>query len=48
MENVQKAFGAGDTEIEVVTHGKGLGLLKADDALAPRIARIADVTRTLR
>src|SRR5687768_9847713 len=29
IENVQKAFGAQATEIKVVTHGKGVGMLLA-------------------
>jgi intracellular sulfur oxidation DsrE/DsrF family protein len=42
VENLQKAFGREHTEVEVVTHGKGLGLLrKTNTALKDRIAGIA-------
>ena len=42
VENLQKAFGKDSTEIEVVAHGKGLGLLKkTNTALKDRIAAIA-------
>lgn len=42
VENLRKAF-AGDTvEVEVVTHGKGLGLLRRTNASqAERLAKIA-------
>lgn len=43
VENVQKAFGAANTEIEVVAHGKGLGLLRTTNAsMADRLKRIAN------
>ena len=43
MENVQKAFGKESTEIEVVAHGKGLGLLKkTNTVLKERISSIAN------
>ena len=43
MENVQKAFGRKNTEIEVVSHGKGLGLIqKTNSAMGERIKGIAD------
>ncbi len=42
VENVRKALGREDTELEVVAHGKGLGLLKlTNEALKERIASIA-------
>jgi intracellular sulfur oxidation DsrE/DsrF family protein len=42
IENLQKAFGRENTEIEVVTHGKGLGLVrKTNIALKDRIEGIA-------
>lgn len=42
VENLQKALGAETTEIRVVAHGKGLGLLmKTDTAQAGRIASLA-------
>lgn len=42
VENLQKAFASTRTEIEVVTHGKGLGMLeKANAAQSERIAKIA-------
>ena len=41
VENVQKAFGKESTEIEVVAHGKGLGLLKkTNTGLKERISSI--------
>ena len=41
IENVQKAFGKENTEIEVVTHGKGLGLVKNTTPLKDRVSTIA-------
>lgn len=42
VENLRKAFGAENTEIELVAHGKGLGLLrKEDEGLKERIAALA-------
>ena len=42
VENLQKAFGKESVEIEVVAHGKGLGLLKkTNTGLKERIASIA-------
>lgn len=42
VENLQKAFGKESTEIEVVAHGKGLGLLKkTNTGMKERIAAIA-------
>ena len=42
VENVQKAFGKESTQIEVVAHGKGLGLLRTTNiGLKERIASIA-------
>ena len=44
VENLQKAFGRETTEIEVVVHGKGLGLiLKTNEAMGERIQLISDV-----
>ncbi len=41
VENVQKAFGAGSVEIEVVAHGAGIGLVQLKNAaLRDRIATI--------
>ena len=41
VENVQKAFGAGSVEIEVVAHGAGIGLVQIKNAtLRDRIATI--------
>lgn len=41
VENVKKALGSDATDIRVVAHGGGLGmLLKADTALAGRIASL--------
>lgn len=34
VENVQKAFGAKTTQIEVIAHGKGIGMLLAKTAAA--------------
>lgn len=43
VENLQKAFGRETTEIEVVVHGKGLGLiLKTNEAMRERIQLISD------
>ena len=42
VENVGKALGTDATEIRVVAHGKGVGLLlKTDTTLAPRIAGLS-------
>ncbi|MFN0101410.1 MAG: DsrE family protein [Bryobacteraceae bacterium] len=42
VENLRKSFGKESTEIEVVAHGKGLGLLKkTNTGLKERIASIA-------
>lgn len=38
---MQKAFGIGTTEIDVVTHGKGLGLLKTNEAMRERLQSIS-------
>ena len=43
VENLKKAFGATNTEVEVVGHSKGLGMMLAKNAeLAERMKRIAD------
>ena len=43
VENLQKAFGRETTEIEVVVHGKGLGLiLKTNQAMRERLQLISD------
>lgn len=43
VENLRKAFGSGNSEVEVVGHGKGLGmLLAANRALADRMKKLAD------
>ncbi len=43
VENLQKTFEGESTEIEIVAHGKGLGLiLKTNEALQDRLKRIAD------
>ena len=41
IENVQKAFGRDNTEIEVVAHGKGLSLLKTTTPFKDRVTAIA-------
>jgi intracellular sulfur oxidation DsrE/DsrF family protein len=42
VENVQKAFGPENVEIEVVTHGAGIGLVQARNvALRARVEQIA-------
>ncbi len=41
IENVQKAFGKENTQIEIVTHGKGLGLIKNTTPLKERVVTIA-------
>jgi intracellular sulfur oxidation DsrE/DsrF family protein len=42
VENVQKAFGPENVEIEVVTHGAGVGLVQARNAaLRERVERIS-------
>ena len=42
VENLQQALGAQTTEIEVVAHGNGLGLLlKSDGALKERMQQLA-------
>lgn len=48
VENLQKAFGRANTEIEVVAHGKGLGLLRTTNtAMAERLKIISDAGVTL-
>ncbi len=43
VENLQKALGTETTEIRVIAHGKGLGLvMKTDTAQAERIAALAN------
>lgn len=43
VENVQKAFGAENTKIEVVAHGKGLGLvMKTNAARAERLQKLSE------
>jgi len=42
VENVQKAFGPENVEIEVVTHGAGIGLVQARNAsLKDRVEKLA-------
>ena len=41
VENVKKAFGKDTTEIEVVTHGNGLALIKKTTPLKERIVAIS-------
>lgn len=42
VENLQQAFGHDTTDIEVVTHGKGLGLLlKTNEAMRERLQSIS-------
>lgn len=42
IENVRKAFGAATTDIRVVVHGKGIGLLrKTNTANGERVAAVA-------
>ena len=42
VENLQKAFGRETTEIEVVAHGKGLGLiLKTNEAMRERLQLVS-------
>lgn len=48
VENLQKAFGPAQTELALVAHGKGLGLLlAANTAMQERLARIAQSGVTL-
>lgn len=48
VENLQKAFGPTQTELAVVAHGKGLGLLLATNTdIQERLARIAQSGVTL-
>ena len=43
IENLQKTFGRDTTEIEVVAHGKGLGLiLKTNEAMRERLQSISN------
>lgn len=43
VENLRKAFGPGNSEVEVVGHGKGLGMLMATNkTLAERMKKLAD------
>ncbi|HTN94554.1 MAG TPA: DsrE family protein [Gallionella sp.] len=36
-KNVQQAYGADNVDIEIVTYGPGIGMLKLDSAIATRI-----------
>ncbi len=40
VENLQKAFGPGKVQTEVVAHGKALGLLTKDSPVGERLERI--------
>ena len=43
VENLRKAFGADTTQVEVVGHSKGLGMMLAKNAtLADRMKKLAD------
>jgi uncharacterized protein len=43
VEHLREAFGPGRTEVEVVGHGKGLGMLLATNrSLADRMQKLAD------
>jgi intracellular sulfur oxidation DsrE/DsrF family protein len=43
VENVRKTFEGESTDIEIVAHGKGLGLiLRTNEALQDRLKKIAD------
>lgn len=43
VENLRQAFGREHTEVEVVAHGKGLGmLLKTNEGMRGRLARLAE------
>lgn len=43
VENLQKTFGPETTEMEVVAHGKGLGLiLKTNEAMRERLKVVSD------
>ena len=45
IENLQKTFGRENTEIEVVAHGKGLGLiLKTNEAMRERLQAVSDAS----
>lgn len=37
VNNVQQELGAGNVEIEIVAYGPGIGMLKADAAIASRV-----------
>ena len=41
IENAQKALGAETTEIEVVAHGKGLGILLKESEVSERVEKLA-------
>lgn len=41
VENAQKSFGAETTEIEVVAHSKGLGLLLKESEVRERLEKLA-------
>src|SRR5674476_215358 len=36
-KNIQQAYGAGKVDIEIVTYGPGIGMLKMDSVIANRI-----------
>jgi intracellular sulfur oxidation DsrE/DsrF family protein len=41
-QNVQADLGKGNVDIEIVAYGPGLGMLKADSKVAPRLAQALD------
>lgn len=41
IENVQKAFGKENSQIEIITHGKGLGLLRNTTPVKDRVTAIS-------
>lgn len=40
--NIQKDLGKDNVQIEIVTHGPGINMLKAESAVAPRLAQALD------
>lgn len=45
--NIQHDLGKGNVEIEIVAYGPGLGMLKGDSKVAPRLAQALDSSISL-
>jgi len=46
-ENLQQAYGKGNTEVEIVAYGPGLNMFKAESKVAARLNKAQDASVTL-